>query len=116
DSVFVAVNDGVFEEFAVLNAAIEGGLIEEIIIDTIAFTVPRRAGCAGDNAGHFRVMHQKLLAQRRFAAARWSGNNDEKRMSFRLGHGYSTFWTCSRNFSNSVLSATTSREISASFA
>ena len=101
-----------------------------MVIHSVRFAGPRRAGGAGDDAGHVRAGRQQLLAERRLAAARRRGEEDEQgpavgsrrpdggllTFGFWLPAFHSTFCACSRNFSNSAFNVTTSREMTASLA
>jgi hypothetical protein len=73
----MAMNGGVLQKVAGLDAPGKGGLIQKIIIDTIALARARGAGCAGDGASHLRVSGQKVLAQGGFSSTGGSRYDDQ---------------------------------------
>src|SRR5688572_18491986 len=126
-AVAVAINRGVFEEVSRLHALQEGARIEEIIIHAVLLARSRLARSAGNGTRHIWSSGEGLHAQGRFACARGCRDDDQHWAGalgrFRSGWGrvrharrHSTFWACSRNFSNSAFSTTTSREIRLSLA
>ena len=103
----------------------------KMVVHAFDFAGPGRARSAGHGKPHIRVPLHKLFGDHGFARARGSGDHEQKSSTLHriipprfhsvrpvaassVQNGYSTFCTCSRNFSISALPSMARRVISIS--
>ena len=107
----MAVDLGVLQERAFVYAGLERLRIEEVVVDTVLLVAARSPRGRRDRTLEPRVALQQQAGKARLAGTARAAHDEQERTvqggGARHGGRYSTFCTCSRRRSTSVLSAST---------